>query len=78
MANSSRDGNFITSILGVSSSDGTTVVPIYADPVSHRLLVNSSATNPVADGTYTVGIGNTTNGTITITNGVITAIQQAS
>jgi len=33
--------------------------------------------SPVADGTYTVGIGTTQNGTITIVNGLITAIQQA-
>jgi hypothetical protein len=32
----------------------------------------------VADGTYTVGLGVTTDGTITITNGAITFIQQAS
>ena len=31
----------------------------------------------VADGTYTVGIGGTTNGTITVVNGIITAIQEA-
>jgi hypothetical protein len=31
----------------------------------------------VADGTYTVGIGGTTNGTITVSNGIITAIQEA-
>lgn len=31
----------------------------------------------VADGTYTIGIGGTQNGTITIANGVITAIQEA-
>lgn len=33
---------------------------------------------PVADGTYTVGKGAATDGTITITNGIITAIQEAS
>lgn len=33
---------------------------------------------PVADGTYTVGLGVSTNGTITITSGFITAIQEAS
>jgi len=32
----------------------------------------------VADGTYTVGIGTTTNGTITIKDGIITAIQEAN
>ena len=33
---------------------------------------------PFADGTYTVGIGITQNGTITIVNGIITNIQEAS
>ena len=33
---------------------------------------------PVADGTYTVGLGEETDGTITITNGIISAIQEAS
>jgi hypothetical protein len=38
----------------------------------------SDGTAPVADGTYTVGIGGTTNGTITIKDGIITAVQEAS
>lgn len=33
---------------------------------------------PVADGTYTVGLGVGSNGTITTKNGLITAVQQAS
>jgi len=33
---------------------------------------------PVADGTYTMGFGSSTNGTITITNGIITAVQEAT
>lgn len=41
------------------------------------IITSATKTTPVADGTYTVGIGGTQNGTITITNGIITAIQQA-
>lgn len=41
-------------------------------------VLNTSGINPVADGTYTVGIGGSTNGTITIASGVITAVQEAS
>ena len=37
----------------------------------------SDGTPPVADGTYTVGIGSTQNGTITTKGGIITAIQEA-
>lgn len=38
----------------------------------------TNGTRAVADGTYTVGLGISTNGTITIVGGIITAIQQAS
>lgn len=41
MANAEHDGNFVPSLLGVSSADGVTVVPIYANPTTHRLLVDS-------------------------------------
>ncbi len=34
--------------------------------------------NPVANGTYTVGIGPNANGTITVTDGIITAVSEAS
>lgn len=43
----SRDQNFVPSLLAVSSIDGLSTVKLYADPTSHRLLVdlpNSSGT----------------------------------
>ena len=40
MAEARRDQNFRTTILAVSSVDGVTPVDVYADPVSHRLLVS--------------------------------------
>lgn len=40
--NASRDQNRIPSLLGVSSVDGVTPVLIYADPITHRLYVNST------------------------------------
>jgi len=42
MAEASRDGNFVTTLLAVSSTGGTTPVAVYADPTTHRLLVDSS------------------------------------
>lgn len=48
MGTASRDGNLVTTLLAVSSSDGTTPVTLYADPTTHRLL-----TTP-ASGTGTV------------------------
>ncbi len=42
MAQASRDQNNIPTLLGASNVDGITPVRIYADPVTHRLLVDSS------------------------------------
>lgn len=48
--------------------------------VEHKMLngtwVKTNGTS-IADGTYTTGIGGTTNGTITIKNGIIIAITEA-
>lgn len=127
MDNASRDENFVPTLLGVSSADGTTPTTIYADPDTHRLLVDLGAgvvgpglstnnaivrwdgttgetiqnslatiddsgnvdavsysaggTAPVADGSYTVGLGTPvtgTDGVITVKGGIITAIQEAT
>lgn len=40
MAQASRDENFVPTLLGVSNVDGTTPVKVYADPTTHRLLVD--------------------------------------
>lgn len=39
----SRDQNFVTTLLAVSNVDGRTPVPIYGDPITHRLLVDTVA-----------------------------------
>ncbi len=39
MASASRDQNSVTTMLGVSSADGVTVVPIEIDSVTGRLLL---------------------------------------
>jgi len=44
----------------------------YVDSPSYK----AGGTAPVADGTYTMGLGGTTNGTITIKGGIITAVQE--
>lgn len=38
----SRDQNFVPTLLGVSSLDGKTPVTVYADPITHRLLVDNA------------------------------------
>lgn len=52
MANAKRDENSISGVLGVSNSDGTTLVQVYADPATHRLLIdnNGGAGTQYADG----------------------------
>lgn len=40
---SPRDANFVPALIATSSTDGTTVVKVYADPTTHRLLVDLSA-----------------------------------
>ncbi len=60
-ANASRDQNRVTTLLGVSSADGTTPVKIYADPTTHRLYVDiaSGVFTPYTD-TFTSTNGQTT------------------
>jgi len=40
MENAERDQNRVTTLIAVSSADGITPVKLYADPVTHRLLVD--------------------------------------
>ena len=58
---------------GVASLDGNGRVAQAAD---FATLANKPT--PVADGTYTVGIGTVQNGTITVVGGIITAVQEAN
>ena len=43
MAEAPRDNNSVPTLLAVSSSDGTTPVVLWADPTTHRLLVDLPA-----------------------------------
>ena len=40
MANAKRDQNRVTTLIAASSSDGTTPINVWADPTTHRLLVD--------------------------------------
>lgn len=40
MATAAIDNNGRNSLIAVSNADGTTIVRLYADPVTHRLLVD--------------------------------------
>lgn len=45
MANAYRDSNNVPTLLAVSNVDGQTPVRLWADPVTHRLLVDSSGSS---------------------------------
>lgn len=66
MADVTRDGNHVPGLIGTSNADGVTPVPIYADPITRRLLVNS--TGGGSSGTTTV------DGTVAISGTVNVAI----
>lgn len=42
MADAKRDQNLVPTLIAVSNADGVTPVLLYADPVTHRLLISSS------------------------------------
>jgi hypothetical protein len=46
--NAPRDKNFIPALLGTSSTDGQTPIPIFADPTTHRLLVDLAGGNVIS------------------------------
>lgn len=75
-------GAYVRFTVTAISSDGTTLagdfqVSFASGSLSIPNIMASSAFIPVGDGTYTVGLGGSQNGTITTVSGVITAIQEA-
>lgn len=63
MANASRDENNVPTLLGVSSVDGTTPVPVYANPTTHRLLTsNSTLSGPVSSTDTAIALWDGTTG----------------
>lgn len=40
----SKDNNFVNTLTAVLNTDGATIVPLQADPVSHHLKVNDGTT----------------------------------
>ena len=75
----SKDENNVSSLLGVSSADGTSPIKVYASPTSHRLLVDGvGVTGPTGPtGPSAVSVANgvySPVASITISGGIITAI----
>ncbi len=42
MGKASRDNNFVTTLLGTLDSNGTTLIPVKANPSTHALLVDDN------------------------------------
>ena len=47
MPNAQRDNNFVPTKLGVSNTDGITANTIWANPITHRMLIRTASTVPV-------------------------------
>ena len=65
MAQAARDNNYITTLIAVSSVDGSTPVLLRADPTTGRLLVSLAS---FADAETPSGAINGTNKTFTLAN----------
>jgi hypothetical protein len=57
MGTAKRDDNYVPTLIAVSNADGSTPVTLYADPVTHRLLVSatSGSLNDLSDVVITTG-----------------------
>ncbi len=82
MAQASRDQNNVPTLLGVSDADGVTPITVYANPSTHRLLVDSltggvDGPGLSTDGAVALWDGTTgellKNSSVTIVSGVVNA-----
>lgn len=67
MADAKRDSNRITTLLATSNADGITPVTLWADPVTHRLLVDLPS-----------GSGTVTSVSVTTANGISGTVATAT
>lgn len=44
MSDAARDGNSVTTLIGLSNADGSTIVRVSADPTSHGLDIDDDTT----------------------------------
>lgn len=72
MANAYRDENSVPTLIASSNADGKTPVRVYADPITHRLLVDASGATFYAD--TVSGTINGSNVTFTVANTISAAL----
>lgn len=68
MSQASRDQNNVPTLLAASNADGVTPVRVYADPATHRLLVDTGG----------AGTGTVTSVSVVTTNGFAGSVANAS
>ena len=68
MAEAKRDKNYVTTLMGVSSADGVTPILVQVDPVTGRVLVQTSAS----------GLGTVTSVSIVTANGISGSVATAT
>lgn len=68
MADAKRDSNYIPTLIGVSNADGVTPVVLWADPTTHRLLVDYLTSIDFADSETPSGTIDGSNTTFTLAN----------
>jgi parallel beta-helix repeat protein len=69
-----RDSNRITTVAGASSTDGVTPVPVYADPTTHRMLVDTSGSSSSAFSPF-YSVGPASSNATYITDGTADEVQ---
>ena len=72
MSNAYRDENSVPTLIASSNLDGKTPVRLYADPVTHRLLVDATGATFYAD--TVSGAINSSNQTFTVSNTISQAL----
>ena len=45
MANANKDANSVATLIAVQSNDGVTPIRLWADPITHRLLIDNAGSS---------------------------------
>lgn len=74
MTQASRDGNFVTSLIGVSSADLTTPTPVAVNPTTGALIIDSTSLYASLDDRYVDVDGDTMTGALTLSGAPTAAL----
>ena len=74
MTNAYRDENSVPTLIAASSSDGKTPVRVYADPTTHRLLIDNANSSITFYADTVSGTINGSNTAFTVSNTITSAL----